>query len=160
MNRKGTRKVGTYFKDPCRKARRILRGYLCCKVEYITIITPHWHPPFPEWRTASDLSGPAPAPSNFQLAHIFETSLSNLWDIFVTSYVIFCHSLTTNTSPFATSVSHVALSHLLSFCRILATSCHNCCHFCHILSRLFQALQLLPNFRLPTSWITLSPFLV
>ena len=78
MNRKGTRKVGTYFKDPCRKARRILRGYLCCKVEYITIITPHWHPPFPEWGTASDLSGPAPAPSNFQLAHIFETSLSHL----------------------------------------------------------------------------------
>ena len=81
MNRNRTRKKGKYFdelKDPCRKGRRILRGYLCCKVEYITIITPHWHPPFPEWGTASDLSGPAPAPSNFQPAHIFETSLSHL----------------------------------------------------------------------------------
>ena len=126
MNRKGTRIKGKYFnelKDPCRKARSILRGYLCCKVEYITIITPHWHPPFPEWGTASDLSGPAPAPSNFQLAHIFvtslrhlchifKTSLSHLKDIFVTSFVIFATALPQLYHLFNPSMSH-------------------CCIYCH-----------------------------
>ena len=38
-----------------------------CKVEYITIITPHWHPPAPEQGTASDLSGPLSLSNFFNL---------------------------------------------------------------------------------------------